>query len=539
MKINQLPIKRTQLNNCRQIAQILNSENFISSIDVRSNGRLAAILVSWDEYWKPVRSCMSGDLEIHWNELRAAQATYINRNYDYRSAVTYCWAYWTFLRFALDQCVRKAVNFNLLWSILGFECFGIYSHGHSEALAAATSSSRNPVYLLAKLRKPESREDPKCVPLITTFNSLSSIHSLPRLYYHYRQFKVSKEIPSSLFVYPSTYVEERIDSFRCIQTMTSGLSTSTDPRCRERAREIVDNALLPFFRKHFQDTTSNTSDDICIADLGSGSGNLTRNIFETLFSDYSNLMGDRKLSWTLVDVKFRNPRRHVANRKFFRRISSFRCVQEDYLSWIDHQPIRPTEPLYKVILICRLLNNTSHFRIGYIDDWHQVRKLSAKMLTFGGWRCGNYLPHLCLEGNDANPLNLFSSNKQIQLLNGNSFWQLSLSDYYRGLHLLTGKDNANCDSSNAIFFPIRRFNDSSLRLPSGGSAIERLCSLAEVCIIEDIDLNTQTLSRHLADYKLTDIAASDATKRFRMRSASLLCICRKEYSHLLPGRRIW
>jgi hypothetical protein len=116
---------------------------------------------------------------------------------------------------------------------------------------------------------------------------------------------------------------------------------------------------------------------------------------------------------------------------------------------------------------------------------------------------------------------------------------LSLSDYYRGLHLLTAAEDSDTGDAGAIYFPIRRFNDSSLMLPSGGSALEKLCSMADLCVIDDVDLQVGVLRRHLESHRLGALGASDVTDRGRMRSTSLLCVCRREKADLLPGRRIW
>jgi hypothetical protein len=103
---------------------------------------------------------------------------------------------------------------------------------------------------------------------------------------------------------------------------------------------------------------------------------------------------------------------------------------------------------------------------------------------------------------------------------------------------LTAEDS-DADDAGAIYFPIRRFNDSSLKLPSGASALDKLCSMADLCVIEDVDLQAGVLRRHLESHRLSALAASDVTDRVRMRSASLLCVCRREKSALLPGRQIW
>jgi hypothetical protein len=530
------PTESDRRSQGQQIARILESEDLLASIKVNIDGRLRPIPISWDEYWSSVRGYMTGDLAIQLDELRAARATYLRRTCDYRSAITYCWAYCALLRSALDSRQRR--DLRLLWSILGFECCSVRWPDCTDALAAATSTSRNPIYLLARLREPQSREDPKFLPFTTVFDPASTGPPHSTLYYHYRQFKIDRRTDASVLVYPSAQMASRVGSFECIQTMASGLSSGTDPRSRQRAKRIVELALAPFLRRRSESQECDVSQDIRILDLGGGSGSLTRSICEALSANHAKIMRGRRFSWTMVDVKFQNPRRHVMDRTFRRMLAGFRCEQTDYLAWIDRQPATPNGASFDVVLLCRLLNNASHFSIGWVDDWYQVHKLSAGALSYGDWKKGSFLPHVCLAGNIGTPTGLSASNRRIPLLNGSSFWQLSLSDYYRGLHLLTtGVDSTG--GAGAIYFPIRRFNDSSLMLSSGRSALDNLCWMADLCVIEDVDLQAGVLLRHLESHRLGALAASDVTDRARMRSASLLCVCRREKSTLLPGRRIW
>ncbi len=229
---------------CERIAQILQSDDLLASVKVNIDGRLRPIPIAWDDYWLSVKDCLTGDLKIQLDELRAARTTYLRRKCDYRSAITYCWAYWALLRSARDS--RQSTDLRLLWSILGFESFGIRWPDCTDALAAATSTSRNPVYLLARLREPQLREDPKCLPLLTVFDPTSTGLPQANLYYHYRQFKIDQDTNASLLVYPSAWVGSRGASFECVQMMASGLGSGADPRSRQRAKPIVERALAPF-----------------------------------------------------------------------------------------------------------------------------------------------------------------------------------------------------------------------------------------------------------------------------------------------------
>lgn len=93
--------------------------------------------------------------------------------------------------------------------------------------------------------------------------------------------------------------------------------------------------------------------------------------------------------------------------------------------------------------------------------------------------------------------------------------------------------------STSLYFPIRRFNPAALLLPDGSSLLDRLSQLANLIVIEDVDLTGDILKNHLRESALHHLAASDATNRIRMQLASLFCVTRKACSATLPGRRLW
>jgi len=68
---------------------------------------------------------------------------------------------------------------------------------------------------------------------------------------------------------------------------------------------------------------------------------------------------------------------------------------------------------------------------------------------------------------------------------------------------------------------------------------QRLHEVAGIMAAGVLRLHARDLQRHLAAHKLKTIAASDATDNVYMKSASLLCICDRQYEDYLPGTRIW
>jgi hypothetical protein len=117
--------------------------------------------------------------------------------------------------------------------------------------------------------------------------------------------------------------------------------------------------------------------------------------------------------------------------------------------------------------------------------------------------------------------------------------QLSLTDYFEALHRLTGDGGQAVDGGSAVFFPVRRFSPEALVLADGSSLFERLCAIADLVVVEDVDLAPPVLVQHLEHHRLEGLAASDATDGRRTHSGHLLCVARRNLALYLPGKRLW
>jgi len=93
--------------------------------------------------------------------------------------------------------------------------------------------------------------------------------------------------------------------------------------------------------------------------------------------------------------------------------------------------------------------------------------------------------------------------------------------------------------SAMVWFPVRRFDPTSLMLRNGGSLLVRLCRIACLIVIEDVDLDAAAVIDHLAQHHLTGLAASDATDNLHMQGSNLICVSAREFSDFLPGRKLW
>ena len=78
----------------------------------------------------------------------------------------------------------------------------------------------------------------------------------------------------------------------------------------------------------------------------------------------------------------------------------------------------------------------------------------------------------------------------------------------------------------------------NISLSDGRSIFAVLVQMADMVVVEDVDLDPDQLCDHLREHNLTELAASDATDYARMQSARLLCITSRQRGGELPGKRL-
>lgn len=506
------------------IQHVLRSGAIIRSMSIDGAGRIELRVCDWDRYWE----CLTAQdtvLRPGLARLGTARRQYIESAYDLNRAIAYCQAYFALLRNLLD---KNDTN-DALRALLGLESFSIGWWGHEAAQAAGTVTIRHPVYLLAKLREPQAYEDAKFLPVICPM-SFADAGDAP-LFYYYRQIKVQSDPFASLLIYPSVDQSRRLDSFGCIEAVSSALSFKPDPRSKQRAKAITDWAVAPFLE--YQRSGDRGRPEISFVDIGGGSGALLAELCKRLVKEHRSTLADRKFAWSIIDVSLQNATRRTHSRELRQHMSYIDYQPADYADWIlEHS--RSGQRKYDVALVCRLLNNLSCIDIESSSDPNLIAELS----TVRRRPAPDVIhPADCLTGPASDCQSLVASNARAHVDGGVTFRQASLSDYFRGLHRISG--NHQAEDERGLYFPVRRFNEAALMLPDGSCTPDRLSSLADMVVIEDVDLHADVLVEHLTKRKLDHLAASDATDRVRMQSGSLLCMSRRELVAALPGRRIW
>lgn len=510
------------------ISRILRSDQLIDRMMVCGDGRLEVKCVGWDDYWAPARSSLNVENALQLHALKSHRKAYITSGYDLSFAPAYCQAYFCLL-LALLTGVKHTPA---LRSLLGLESFDITWWADDKAHAAGAVTIRHPVYLLAKLREPKAYDDPKFLAVVYPHGDTES--GPANLFYYYRQIKIQDDPSASLLIYPAIDLASRTESFACIEAASSALSFKPDPRSRQRAAAITNWAIAPFL-KH-QALHDNWCADLSFVDIGGGSGSLLSEVSKQLIKNHRKLLENRKFVWSIVDLGLQDATRRTHSPELRQYMSYIDYRPADYMTWIAEESTQTDCRKSNVVLICRLLNNLSRINIEHsskpdlVAELTRVRKRPSPVI---------YHPADCLRKTAHDCKSLIPSNARTRIHGGTTFRQASLSDYYRGLYQVSERCQMAMNDRSSLFFPVRRFNLDAMLLPEGSSILEHLCQLADLIVIEDVDLTAAVLCEHLKVNSLHNLAACDATDRTRMQSASLLCITRRELESALPGRRIW
>lgn len=506
------------------IQHVLHSGALIHSLTIDEAGHIDFRVCDWDAYWDDAAR-QDNQLHLWLDHLHAVRKQYLDDDYRLDRAIPYCQSYFELLR----NLLMRPDKHDALRALIGLESFGIGWSGCEGFQAAGTITIRNPVYLLAKLREPKAYEDAKFLPVICPQSP--ALDENAAWFYYYRQIKIQSAPDASLLIYPSVDLSRRSDSFGCIEAVSLALSFKPDPRSRQRGESIADWAVAPFLES--QRSIQRGRAEVSFVDLGGGSGALLAEICKRLVREHGPVLGDRKFSWSIVDVSPQDASRRTQSRELRPYMSYLEYLPAEYARWIVEE-CRDGHPKYNLALVCRLLNNLSSIEIEFSSDPNviaelsTVRKRPAPDITH---------PADCLAGRSPDCRSLVASNSRIRLHGGTTFRQASLSDYFRALHRI--RHGSLEAGERALYFPVRRFHEEALILPDDSSMLDRLCQLAGMVVIEDVDLHAEVLIDHLKKRGLDHLAASDATDRVRMQSASLLCVCSRELETALPGRQIW
>jgi hypothetical protein len=138
------------------------------------------------------------------------------------------------------------------------------------------------------------------------------------------------------------------------------------------------------------------------------------------------------------------------------------------------------------------------------------------------------------------PEALVISTSRVDLAQGHTFAQASLSEYFRALQLALVDVREEVGPEDGAWLPLRALDPGCLIAADGTSVLARLLEHCDYLIVEDADLRPKDLVEHLRGFSLDGLAAVDMTKALGLtgnHADLLLSKGSKEPS--LPGERIW
>ena len=272
-----------------------------------------------------------------------------------------------------------------------------------------------------------------------------------------------------------------------------------------------------------------------LVDVGAGSGGLTSAICRQIHDAGFKL----KFRLWFVDLEPADPARFFGDKKSRGVVDSLLYLGDDYRSWLSREKPLPAADGLRIALVSRLFNNLSRFSIHCLNG-SDLSSLSEKMAIY--LDSDAYLPHHCLTPGSKGAEALVISNTRLALPNGRTFAQASLSDFYRGMYIISRLEGSVDTLEEGLFLPVRSFNPECLVTSGGGSVLSYLVDNCDYVIIEDADLRPQDLVEHMKTYSLHSIHIQDMTKALGLTGNYAYIIWPKNKSKKEPdfgGECIW
>jgi hypothetical protein len=420
----------------------------LARLNIAPDGRFVPKTQDWESFWVPARELANPQIDHALERLHAAWQDYIRSRFDRSLQREYCFRYFSLLDLVLATPAGKRNSRSwsrALRAVVGFECFGIRAPTLGpNALAAGTTTARNPCYLVAKLRWPDALDDTQFLPLV------SPPYGKPvSLYYHYRQYRLSKDSPMSPLLYVAAAPTHRLTSFRLVESLARGVASGGDPRTGQRARRLWEKVLRPIVQTARTDPTA--AMPIEFVDVGAGSGALVAAICRRLLTWSEGAGLSPRLRVWFVDLCLADPVRFFRAAGMRNRIDSLMFLGDDYRRWLARPGPLPACSGLRVALISKLFNNLSRFSVCRCRT--DVLSSSSTGTPFVDGR--RHLPSFCLAPDGVGPEALVISTSRLDLAEGWTFAQASLSEYYRALQLTLVDAREEVVSEDGAWLPFR------------------------------------------------------------------------------------
>ncbi len=516
------------------LLRALESEQVIRRLYIDHAGRLALQCQDWASFWLPVIRMEEFCAQL--DSLRSAWSAYIRGSFARDLQRDYCFRYFVLLDALLAQAMRHPPNESAMAALrcaLGFECFGICTSGGERPAAAATSTLRNPAYLITKLRTPRVPDSAEHLPLVSPQDAKDG-----DLFYHYRQHRLSRDSDNAVLSHLAVRQTMRPHSFGAVARLEQALSDSADPFTAERAVRLGRSGVLDYLRNWWVTRGIGDALPIDLVDLGAGSGLVAAKLCDEIVRAAAHTGYVPRFRIRFVDLSMSRPARFFSS-QLAENVDSLQAVAMDYRDWLSRGCALPDHTGVRLVLISRFFNNLSDFRIQRYNPL-STRSPDTKETAGPAEEC---TPARCLAPAGPGPDGLVASNARIWAAAGRTFNQASLSAYFHGLGLATGQvEPADSDTRRASsYLAVRAFRPECLHTTDGESVLSALARQSELVVVQDADMRPSDVRMHLRSKSLADLAAFDTTRLAKLRGHFSYLIG-KHSDPLLPkigGERLW
>ena len=534
MKTALVPVKNSvRIHGRGLLLSTLEKETILTRINILDGGRFTIERKDWDSYWHPLYKLENRKVDENLDAFHSTWRGYIHSGLNSQLRQEFCFRYFSLLDVILSMRSESEDTtwINALHTVLGFECFGITSSApDSEVLGAGTYTIRNPCYLLAKLKMPDVLDDPQFLPIVTVAGTKK-----PELFYHYRQYTLSLDSPASLMFYPAVSEEKRSASFKLLNSLAGIVRHAADPWTSERAQLLFRSIVHPIIRTIKPVGVGTLL--LELVDVGAGSGSLASRLCHYVQKVGAAEGFTPKFRLWSVDLEIADPTRFFRKKNLRSLVDSLFYLGDDYRSWLSREKPLPAADGLRIALISKLLDITSHFSIIFLPLNKMLSNL-PKIPLFSEFE--EYLPTRCLASNGKGVKELVISNSRISLPEGKGFMQISLSEFYKGIFLISSNEAEN-NVEKEVYLPVRTFNSECLITLNGKSVISCLADNCDYIIIEDADLAPEDLIAHAKAFSLFSITIYNMTKALKLKGnyAYVIWSKKKAAAPAIMGEQIW
>lgn len=262
-----------------------------------------------------------------------------------------------------------------------------------------------------------------------------------------------------------------------------------------------------------------------LVDIGAGSGMLAAHICRHAGRIIRRCNFDPVVRAWLVDLSLSRPSCCFSDKELLKGTDCVSAESSSYQQWLMSKRTLPKSQGIRIGLASCFFNNLSNFEITTIHP--ESLGMFCTDSNDGAWQT-DYLPLQCLGPKGKGTGSLIVSNKQIWLDSGRAFKQLSLTEYFRGLWLVSGSKRLasdRLDANGTISLPVRRFRLECLLATDGRSVIEQLLDNCDIVIIQDADMRDKDLIRHRQEERcLQNAVGIEQTRRLRLKGHQMFVI---------------